>query len=152
MTNKYPHKRAVCVLTRVDFNYLINTGYSLAWDASLTNVKRQQQIIMVGLDDNQRGRLIIANILDVKTIADLKRLRNSGAKISAKLLKFLVSEEKISVSLFYNPKFNPVTNPHTIRPEDKRLVIEFDEDTYETDELDIDYTGLSNPVFYIPKR
>jgi hypothetical protein len=25
-------------------------------------------------------------------------------------------------------------------------------ETYETDELDVDYTGLLKPVFYIPKR
>lgn len=152
LTDKFPYKRAICVLTRVDFNYLINTGYSLAWDASLTNAKKQTQIVMVGLDDNQRGKLLIGNILDVKTVADIKTLENRGAKISEKLQKFLNSEKKISVSPFYNPKFNPSTNPHTIRPEDKRLVIEFDDKTYDVDELDVDYTGLSNPVFYIPKR
>jgi len=45
LTDKFPHKRAICVLTRVDFNYLINTGYSLAWDASLTNAKKLMKLM-----------------------------------------------------------------------------------------------------------
>jgi len=43
----FPWKRAFCVFTRVNFDYLKKTGFSLAWKSSKEEASKQPQIVIV---------------------------------------------------------------------------------------------------------
>ena len=159
LTEMFEWKRAFCVFTRVDFKYLKKTGFSLAWPSSKIRASKQPQIVMVAsgkTNDNIRGEYIVANILDIKTCEEIKKLYNDDkSSLSEKLATFIEFEKKISISTFYENKFlNKIKDNFIIdQKHDKRLIIEFDNEitSIEEGKIDEEFKGHERPV-YIPKR
>jgi hypothetical protein len=154
LTEMFPFKRAIVVLTRVNFDYLIKTGISLAWSLNPINAKKYSHLIIVGLDDKQRGKYIDANIEEIMTCEEIKQLYNRHKEnLSEKLRTFIELEKEISVSTFYKSYLN--NDKYEINYEhDRRIVIFFDTDrtSMKVDRLAEEYKGLAMPAFFIPAR
>ncbi len=150
LNSKFPNENAICVLTRVDFDYLEKTEASLAWKISYDNVKNYNRLIIVNLGGNKnvRGEFIIADIDEIYTVREIKK-RYIENNLTTKLEKLINNEKKLS-----NPE-NAVFSERNLKLNleiDSRLVITFNSKTIKKGYLDEDFKGLSNPAFYIHKQ
>lgn len=158
LTKMFPWKNATCVFTHVDFSYLKETGFSLAWRAQKKNIKPQLIIVGSGKSGNNiRGNFFVANILDVKTCEEIKLEYNLHKKLlPEKLLDFIKKEMKIPASTFYEVDYYDALRDEFMmkKGHDDRLIIEFDNDenSFEDGKIQEEFKGLSNPIFHIPKR
>lgn len=150
LSEKFPNENAICVLTKVKFDYLIKTETSLPWKISYDKAIRYNKIIIVGLggEKNTRGEYIVADIDKIYTVAEIKKLYQEK-NLTEKLEKFIEAEKQLPKN--WNAVFSEI-NLNISKKADERLVILFNSKSFKKGVLKEEFKGLSNPIFYIHKH
>lgn len=149
LSENFPKTKAICVLTRLDFSYLIKTEATWAWRISPERASDYKQVIVVSLGskENARGDYFIADIDRINSRRELKKLYREN-KTFPKLDKLIAEEEHLYKKEGGSPDFAKI-NLVNDNEHDVRLVIFFDKNTVKKRRLYEEFRGLSNPAFYI---
>jgi len=151
LTERFPKEKAICVLTRVDFDYIKKISASMAWKMKYEKAITYDKLIIVSLGSKRtvRGEIMsvdIKNIFTLKEIKEIYRKKQTTADID----NLIIHEKSLpeEIDAIFSEKNLAVDK----KDDEKRHVIIFDINSVKGFVLDEDFKGLSNPVFYIDKH
>lgn len=153
LSQKITDINAICVLTRVGFDYLIKTETSLAWVISYERAKEYTHIVIISLGGNgtKRGQYIVADIDIIYKVAEIKRLYREN-KLTPKLSKLIEEEKNLFEEFGIDAVFSETNLQNDYEDDERRLVIIFKKETIKEGFIHENFKGLSNPAFYIHKH
>ena len=156
---KFPNISAVCVYTGYNIEYIKDIGLSGAWKMSYQRATKYNKIIIVcsdnqlgksyispltGLniwpDDEQKGKYLIADIEEVLSISDFKKMYHD------KKAHYKTKELQDNFSM-WSKNFLIEENSAN-----DRLVFTIKKETIIEGKFNNEFKGLSNPVFYLDKH